>query len=60
MDERIKITTRKMRDGSYRSEVWVNGDFYASSRSETAEKIARRWEAEYRRVRIVDTEAEEL
>lgn len=33
MDERIKITTRKMKDGSYRSEVRVNGDFYASIRS---------------------------
>lgn len=33
MDERIKITTRKMKDGSYRSEVWVNGDFYVSIRS---------------------------
>lgn len=31
----------------------------ASSRSETAEKIARRWEGEYRSVRIVDTKAEE-
>lgn len=31
----------------------------ASSRSETAEKIARKYEGEYRRVRIVDTQAEE-
>lgn len=31
----------------------------ASSRSETAEKIARKYEGEYRTVRIVDTQAEE-
>lgn len=41
MDERIKITTRKMRDGSYRSEVLVNGDFYASSRSNDREETIR-------------------
>lgn len=33
MDERIKIETKKMRDGSYRSRVLVNGDFYAEARS---------------------------
>lgn len=32
-DERIKIETKKMRDGSYRSRVRVNGDFYAEARS---------------------------
>lgn len=33
MDERIKIETKKMKDGSYRSRVLVNGDFYAEARS---------------------------
>lgn len=34
-------------------------DLPAASRSETAEKIARKYEGKYRRVRIVDTQAEE-
>lgn len=33
MDERIKIETKKMKDGSYHSRVLVNGDFYAEARS---------------------------
>lgn len=30
MDDRIKITTRKLKNG-YRSRVTVNGEFYASA-----------------------------
>lgn len=30
--ERVQVKTRKMRDGSYQSSVYVNGDFYASAR----------------------------
>lgn len=41
MDERIKITTHKMRDGSYQSKVLVNGDFYAASRSKDREETVR-------------------
>lgn len=34
-------------------------DLPASTRTETAEKIAKKWRTNYRRVRIVDTQAEE-
>lgn len=37
MDERIKIETKKMRDGSYRSRVFVSGEFYAEARSRSQE-----------------------
>lgn len=37
MDDQIKIETKRMKDGSYRSEVYVNGDFYASCRSNNRE-----------------------
>lgn len=37
MDERITIETRRMPDGSYRSRVFANGDFYAESRSNDRE-----------------------
>lgn len=41
MDEQITIRTKKMRDGSYRSVVYVNGDFYASCRSNDREATIR-------------------
>lgn len=37
MDERIRVKTRKRRDDSYRSEVYVNGEIYASVRSNDRE-----------------------
>lgn len=41
MDERITIQTRKMKDGSYQSVVYVNDEFYASSRSNDREETIR-------------------
>lgn len=37
LDERITIETKKMKDGSYRSRVFANGDFYAEARSRSRE-----------------------
>ncbi len=37
LDERITIETKKMKDGSYRSRVFANGDFYAEARSNDRE-----------------------
>lgn len=37
MDERIKIETKEMKDGSYRSRVFVKGEFYAEARSRSQE-----------------------
>lgn len=36
-DERIKIETKKMKDGSYRSVVYANGEFYAAVRANDRE-----------------------
>lgn len=47
----------------YREWAFLGASSYlslpASTRTESAEKIARRYEGTYRRVRIVDTQAEE-
>lgn len=41
MDERIIIETRRMRDGSYRSRVFTNGDFFAEVRCNNKETSIR-------------------